>query len=173
MRLCCTISPNLSWNTHGWYYSLLWSVLPVATRRASKKQRFWTFLPHFCARLNDRIFSKTFVSKEIPSFVGFFLIQGTFVGMVSSLIFTMWIGFGQTVAKNVGSYSVAGKPGTTIEGCPAEWVAELNRTIEEKLAEAAAEPPWVSFFRQSIIFTKGKFEMKYNFAYMVRFTLAF
>ena len=43
--------------------------------------------------------------------------QGTFVGMLTSLIFTMWIGFGQTVAKNFGEYTVPTKE-TTIEGCP-------------------------------------------------------
>ena len=32
----------------------------------------------------------------------------------------MWFGFGQTVAKNCGTYSVTPKP-TEITGCPEEW----------------------------------------------------
>jgi len=44
---------------------------------------------------------------------------GAFVGMFSSLIFTMWFGFGQTFAKNFGTYEsgVIPKP-TTVESCP-------------------------------------------------------
>jgi len=45
---------------------------------------------------------------------------GAFVGMFSSLIFTMWFGFGQTFAKNYGTYEsgVAVKP-TSVASCPA------------------------------------------------------
>ena len=45
---------------------------------------------------------------------------GTFVGMLVSLIFTMWIGFGSTVAKNYNAYSTPTLP-RTIEGCPAKF----------------------------------------------------
>ena len=40
--------------------------------------------------------------------------------MFSSLIFTMWFGFGQTFAKNYGTYEsgVAVKP-TSVASCPA------------------------------------------------------
>lgn len=45
---------------------------------------------------------------------------GAFVGMFSSLIFTMWFGFGQTFAKNFGTYeSGMDVKSTTIDGCPA------------------------------------------------------
>ena len=45
--------------------------------------------------------------------------QGAFVGMFSSLIFTMWFGFGQTFAKNYGTYEsgVSVKP-RSVESCP-------------------------------------------------------
>ncbi len=33
----------------------------------------------------------------------------------------MWIGFGQTLAKNLGTYSDP-LPPTTVEGCPAGWI---------------------------------------------------
>eukprot|EP00095_Tigriopus_kingsejongensis_P004642 maker-scaffold29_size597861-snap-gene-0.10 protein:Tk04642 transcript:maker-scaffold29_size597861-snap-gene-0.10-mRNA-1 annotation:"hypothetical protein DAPPUDRAFT_330864" len=51
--------------------------------------------------------------------------KGAFVGTITSLIFTMWIGFGQTVAKNFGTYGVAGKE-TTIDGCPSSWFNETS-----------------------------------------------
>lgn len=54
---------------------------------------------------------------------------GAFTGMLSSLIFTMWIGFGQTAAKNYGTYSVAGKE-TTIDGCPAAWFNVTESSTE-------------------------------------------
>lgn len=53
--------------------------------------------------------------------------QGAFVGMLSSLILTMWIGFGQTVAKNYGTYSVPTKE-TTVAGCPPEWMNFTSTT---------------------------------------------
>ena len=53
------------------------------------------------------------------------IIQGAFIGMFSSLILTMWVGFGQTFAKNYGTYGVSGLA-TTIDGCPADWVANVT-----------------------------------------------
>ena len=45
---------------------------------------------------------------------------GAFVGMFSSLIFTCWFGFGQTFAKNFGTYESGLEiKSTTIDGCPA------------------------------------------------------
>ncbi|XP_059084955.1 sodium-coupled monocarboxylate transporter 1-like [Tigriopus californicus] len=56
---------------------------------------------------------------------------GAFVGMLTSLVFTMWIGFGQTAAKNFGTYSVAGKA-TTIDGCPSDWFNETSTSAESQ-----------------------------------------
>ncbi len=57
--------------------------------------------------------------------------------MFSSLVFTMWIGFGQTVAKNVGTYVVPNKA-TSIEGCPEAWHARLDNITA--MAKEKAEP---------------------------------
>ena len=40
--------------------------------------------------------------------------------MISSLMFTMWFGFGQTFAVNCNTYKVVPLP-TDISGCPPEW----------------------------------------------------
>ena len=44
--------------------------------------------------------------------------------MLSSLIITCWVGFGQSVAKHYGHVKVSAMP-TTIEGCPAAWKEAL------------------------------------------------
>ncbi len=64
-----------------------------------------------------------------------FFHQGTLVGVISSLVFTMWIGFGQTVARNYGTYTVPKLP-TTTEGCPAEWFSNATEVTAETAAEA-------------------------------------
>jgi len=54
---------------------------------------------------------------------------GAFVGCFTSLIFTMWMGFGQTVAKQAKSYdSAIWSPAmpTSTEHCPQSW---LNYTV--------------------------------------------
>jgi hypothetical protein len=54
------------------------------------------------------------------------------VGTLSSLIFTMWMGFGQTYAQYVNAYNSsrwAPKMPTSIENCPDSW---LNFTGEEE-----------------------------------------
>ena len=53
--------------------------------------------------------------------------MGTFV----SLILTMWIGFGQTVAKNFDAYVAAVPKYTTIEGCPPEWIEAIPPPANE------------------------------------------
>ena len=56
--------------------------------------------------------------------------------MFVSLIITMWIGFGQTVAKNFGAITPVAL-NRTIEGCPEEWIANVTET-KRLAAEAAA-----------------------------------
>jgi len=54
---------------------------------------------------------------------------GAFIGCFSSLIFTMWMGFGQTVAKAAKTYdgSLWSKPfPTSTENCPLSW---FNYTV--------------------------------------------
>lgn len=59
--------------------------------------------------------------------------------MLSSLIFTMWVGFGQTVAKNVGT--IVGNPlPTTTVGCPAAWLNATAEAAKKAAEKAAAEP---------------------------------
>ena len=53
------------------------------------------------------------------------LLQGAFVGMFSSLIFTMWFGFGATFARAYGAIVSVHKP-TTIDNCPLNI---LNETL--------------------------------------------
>jgi len=53
---------------------------------------------------------------------------GAFVGTLSSLIFTMWFGFGQTVARNFKAFSTPLKPLET-DGCTAEI---LNSTLKAR-----------------------------------------
>jgi hypothetical protein len=68
-----------------------------------------------------------------PSINSFFFVQGAFVGTLSSLIFTMWMGFGQTYAQYVNAYNSSRwspKMPTSIENCPDSW---LNYTGEECL----------------------------------------
>ena len=54
--------------------------------------------------------------------------------MFSSLLFTMWFGFGQTFAKNYGTYEsgVLGKP-TTLEGCPPHIYNETTTLAPETM----------------------------------------
>merc|ERR1719322_628963 len=52
---------------------------------------------------------------------------GAFSGTFVSLILTMWIGFGSTVAKNFGCPTAsAEKKYTTIEGCPQDWIDAIQ-----------------------------------------------
>ena len=54
---------------------------------------------------------------------------GAFVGMFTSLIFTMWFGFGQSFAKNFGTWSsgMTVKP-TYTDGCPSEFLTTTTTT---------------------------------------------
>ncbi len=57
--------------------------------------------------------------------ITFFFVEGAFVGTLSSLIFTMWMGFGQTYAQYVNAYNSsrwAPKMPTSIENCPDSWL---------------------------------------------------
>ncbi len=65
---------------------------------------------------------------------------GAFVGMFSSLIFTMWFGFGQTFAKNFGTYEsgMSVKP-TTIDGCPANFL-NFTQTTTTTIAPELESP---------------------------------
>jgi len=56
---------------------------------------------------------------------------GAFTGCLSSVIFTMWMGFGSTASKQAGQYNGAlwnPKMPTSIEHCPPSW---LNYTVPE------------------------------------------
>ena len=55
---------------------------------------------------------------------------GAFVGTLSSLIFTMWFGFGQTVARYYKAFSTPLKP-LTVDECSAEI---LNSTFSARSA---------------------------------------
>ena len=58
-------------------------------------------------------------------------LQGAFVGGFSSLIFTMWMGFGQTVSTKAGTYNATiwnPKMDLTTVNCPLEF---FNTTIKE------------------------------------------
>ena len=59
--------------------------------------------------------------------------------MLTSLIFTMWVGFGQTVAKNVGAIKSNPLP-TTVVGCPEDWLKAVAEAKANATAAAAAEP---------------------------------
>jgi len=57
--------------------------------------------------------------------------KGAFVGTLSSLIFTMWMGFGQTASQLTKHYNGARwspKMPTSIEHCPASWLTHYNET---------------------------------------------
>ena len=60
----------------------------------------------------------------------FFFFQGTFVGMLSSLIFTMWFGFGATASKNFGTLPSGPKKEFFIYNCS----EAINATYEKYLA---------------------------------------
>ena len=56
---------------------------------------------------------------------------GAFIGTFTSLIFTCWMGFGQTVARQAQTYDGSRwgrKFPTSIENCPSSW---LNYTLPE------------------------------------------
>ncbi len=53
------------------------------------------------------------------------LFQGAFVGTAVSLLFTLWMGMGQTVSLFLGTYAVPTK-NTTIEGCPDDWIIDVD-----------------------------------------------
>ncbi len=59
--------------------------------------------------------------------------QGAFTGAFSALIFTMWFGFGQTFARNFGTYSVPPRA-TITDLCPVEFVNATTTTTTTTLA---------------------------------------
>jgi len=64
-------------------------------------------------------------------FVPFATTLGAFVGEFTSLIFTMWMGFGQTASALTKTYNStiwSPKMPTEISGCPAKWL-DYNETI--------------------------------------------
>lgn len=72
-------------------------------------------------------------------FVPFATNLGAFIGEFTALIFTMWMGFGQTASQLAKSYDGATwspKMPTSIDGCPDSW---LNYTVTEPRA------PWENF----------------------------
>ena len=68
--------------------------------------------------------------KIAPEEKYFFFFQGTFVGMLSSLIFTMWFGFGATASKNFGTLPSGPKKEFFIYNCS----EAINATYEKYLA---------------------------------------
>ena len=75
---------------------------------------------------------------------------GAFVGMFSSLIFTMWFGFGQSFAKNFGTYQsgMTVKP-TTIDGCPADIFNVSATTTPAPIVDDGYEFPHVEIYNVS------------------------
>jgi Na+/proline symporter len=65
---------------------------------------------------------------------------GCFTGMISSLIFTMWFGFGQSYAVNCHTYKVVSLP-TDVSGCPAEWFNFTTTTSTTTTTMAPDEDP--------------------------------
>merc|ERR1719347_2166181 len=59
---------------------------------------------------------------------------GAFVGCFSSLIFTMWMGFGSTVASQAGTHNPDWNPkmNTSIEGCPKAFFNTTVPVAKEK-----------------------------------------
>ena len=57
------------------------------------------------------------------------ILKGTFIGMMTSLGFGVWMMLGQNLAKNYGTYQsgMSVKP-TTIEGCPIDLFNETTTT---------------------------------------------
>ena len=72
--------------------------------------------------------------------------------MFSSLIFTMWFGFGQTIARNYGTYE-SGVPlkSTTVDGCPADIynISAITTTTAAPLTEEPYEFPHVDIYNVS------------------------
>ena len=62
------------------------------------------------------------------------MFQGAFVGCFSSLIFTMWMGFGSTVASQAGTHNPDWNPkmNTSIEGCPKAFFNTTVPVAKEK-----------------------------------------
>jgi hypothetical protein len=59
---------------------------------------------------------------------------------LTSFAITVWIAFGQTLARQAGLYNVAKKP-TSIDGCPVEWLnmttaneAFINQTLSKAVS---------------------------------------
>ena len=72
--------------------------------------------------------------------------------MFSSLIFTMWFGFGQTFARNYGTYESGVPPkSTTIEGCPANIynISAITTTTVAPITEDSYEFPHVDIYNVS------------------------
>lgn len=62
---------------------------------------------------------------------------GAFTGTFTSLIFTMWMGFGQTVAKQAGTYDSsrwARKFPTSMDNCPDSWLNGTEPLAKEPFA---------------------------------------
>jgi hypothetical protein len=60
--------------------------------------------------------------------------QGAFIGTFTSLLFTMWMGFGQTVARKAETYDNSRwsrKYPTSIENCPASWLNYTSKPDTE------------------------------------------
>ena len=45
--------------------------------------------------------------------------------MLTSLIFTLWMGMGQTVALYLEAYTNPTKE-VSVEGCPADWIEDME-----------------------------------------------
>ena len=62
------------------------------------------------------------------------LFKGAFIGCFSSLIFTMWMGFGSTVASQAGTHNKIWNPkmSTSIENCPLKFFNSTVPAAKEK-----------------------------------------
>ncbi len=72
--------------------------------------------------------------------------QGACVGMLSSLLFILWMGMGQIVAQYLGTYSVATKE-TVVMGCPTEWLADADTSSDDDFPEYELQKTSIKVFQ--------------------------
>ena len=91
--------------------------------------------------------------------------QGAFIGTFTSLIFTMWMGFGQTVAKQAGTYNStlwARKFPTSMANCPDSW---LNGT--QPLAKEPSDTfPHLELYEVTAVMTSSGHLALHQVSYM-------
>ena len=85
---------------------------------------------------------------SLGMFVPFASSVGALTGLLTSLVFVLWMGFGQIVARQMGTYdaaSFASMMNTSTANCPSDWMSAETDNITATSPVSSSEVHYTTF----------------------------